>query len=115
MASINGIEKYRQAALVLEDGTYFVGNGFGATAKVSGEVVFSTSMVGCPELLTEPLLDNVLFSHSIKQNPRLHFNSESGKISWVFLQDLRKEQRLKLGEILNNSEKIGTPIFGGLN
>jgi len=44
----------RKAVLVLEDGTFFIGRGFGATRKVSGEVVFSTSMVGYPESLTDP-------------------------------------------------------------
>jgi len=44
----------RKAVLVLEDGTFFIGKGFGATRKVSGEVVFSTSMVGYPESLTDP-------------------------------------------------------------
>jgi len=43
-----------KAALVLEDGTVFLGKGFGAPVKVSGEVVFSTSMVGYPESLTDP-------------------------------------------------------------
>ncbi len=43
-----------KAVLVLEDGTIFIGNGFGAVKKVSGEVVFSTSMVGYPEALTDP-------------------------------------------------------------
>lgn len=46
--------KPRKAILVLEDGSYFVGQGFGAVKKVSGEVVFSTSMVGYPEALTDP-------------------------------------------------------------
>ncbi|MCJ7762696.1 hypothetical protein MUP38_04485, partial [Candidatus Bathyarchaeota archaeon] len=32
--------------MVLEDGTFFVGKGFGASRKLTGEVVFSTSMVG---------------------------------------------------------------------
>ncbi len=44
----------KKAALVLEDGTIFLGKGFGATRKHSGEVVFSTSMVGYPEALTDP-------------------------------------------------------------
>jgi carbamoylphosphate synthase small subunit len=42
---------------VLEDGSTFLtflGRGFGASKKVSGEVVFSTSMVGYPEALTDP-------------------------------------------------------------
>ncbi len=43
----------KKAVLVLSDGTVFVGKGFGAAKKVSGEVVFSTSMVGYPETLTD--------------------------------------------------------------
>ena len=47
-------ENHRKAILALEDGSYFTGYGFGAIEKVSGEVVFSTSMVGYPESLTDP-------------------------------------------------------------
>jgi len=47
-------ENEKKAVLVLEDGSYFVGQGFGAARKVTGEVVFSTSMVGYPETLTDP-------------------------------------------------------------
>jgi carbamoyl-phosphate synthase small subunit len=46
--------KNKKAILVLEDGTFFVGKGFGASKETSGEVVFSTSMVGYPEALTDP-------------------------------------------------------------
>ena len=44
----------KKAILVLEDGTIFTGHGFGATRKTTGEVVFSTGMVGYPEALTDP-------------------------------------------------------------
>ena len=44
----------RVAVLALEDGTIFRGKGFGAPTDVSGEVVFNTSMIGYPELLTDP-------------------------------------------------------------
>ena len=47
-------KKCKKAVLLLEDGTSFIGKGFGATAKISGEVVFSTQMVGYPEALTDP-------------------------------------------------------------
>ncbi|MCS7119940.1 MAG: glutamine-hydrolyzing carbamoyl-phosphate synthase small subunit [Nitrososphaerota archaeon] len=47
-------QRERKAVLVLEDGSFFLGYGFGSTGKVSGEVVFSTSMVGYPEALTDP-------------------------------------------------------------
>jgi carbamoyl-phosphate synthase small subunit len=43
-----------KAVLVLEDCSTFAGHGFGAPKKVSGEIVFSTSMVGYPESLTDP-------------------------------------------------------------
>ena len=46
--------KNKKAVLLLEDGTFFVGKGFGASTEISGEVVFSTSMVGYPEALTDP-------------------------------------------------------------
>jgi carbamoyl-phosphate synthase small subunit len=40
--------------LVLENGTEFVGDGYGARASVAGEVVFNTGMMGYPEALTDP-------------------------------------------------------------
>ena len=42
------------AHLVLEDGSRFEGQIFGALKPVSGEVVFNTGMVGYPETLTDP-------------------------------------------------------------
>ncbi len=47
-------EKAGKAVLVLEDESLFIGKGFGAVGKISGEVVFSTGMVGYPESLTDP-------------------------------------------------------------
>lgn len=43
-----------QAALALEDGMIFTGEGFGATGVQTGEVVFNTSMTGYQEILTDP-------------------------------------------------------------
>ncbi len=40
--------------LVLQDGATYDGFSFGATASVSGELVFSSAMVGYPETLTDP-------------------------------------------------------------
>src|ERR1700687_4595280 len=44
----------KPAILVLEDGTVFRGQAFGAGARSSGEVVFSTAMTGYQEMLTDP-------------------------------------------------------------
>ncbi len=43
-----------QAVLLLEDGTLFKGNAFGAKGRRCGEVVFNTSMTGYQEILTDP-------------------------------------------------------------
>ena len=44
----------KEATLILENGQEFKGFSFGAEHSVSGEVVFSTGMVGYPESLTDP-------------------------------------------------------------
>lgn len=44
----------KRAFLVLEDGTRLPGYSFGADAPMSGELVFSTGMVGYTESLTDP-------------------------------------------------------------
>ena len=43
-----------RAALVLADGTAFLGQGLGATGAVVGELVFNTAMTGYQEILTDP-------------------------------------------------------------
>ena len=44
----------RRALLELEDGTRLVGTSFGSEKSCSGELVFTTGMVGYPESLTDP-------------------------------------------------------------
>ena len=44
----------REAKLILDDGSLFVGQSFGYDAPTTGEVVFNTAMTGYPESLTDP-------------------------------------------------------------
>ena len=44
----------REARLILEDGSVFCGESFGAEQNTAGEVVFNTAMTGYPESLTDP-------------------------------------------------------------
>ena len=44
----------RRAFLVLEDGSVYEGQSFGAVRAADGEVVFNTSMTGYQEMLTDP-------------------------------------------------------------
>jgi carbamoyl-phosphate synthase small subunit len=69
-----------EGKIVLEDGTVFVGQSFGAPGTVSGEVVFTTNMTGYQEVLTDPsycgqivtmtypLIGNYGISHGFSQS-----------------------------------------------
>ncbi len=46
--------KKKNAKLVLEDGSEFMGTSFGFEGNTNGEVVFNTGMVGYPETMTDP-------------------------------------------------------------
>jgi carbamoyl-phosphate synthase small subunit len=53
--SIKALSRPSQtAALVLADGSIFLGQAVGATGQAVGEVVFNTSMTGYQEILTDP-------------------------------------------------------------
>jgi len=91
----------KKAALVLEDGTIFLGKGFGAARKSSGEVVFSTSMVGYPESLTDPSYKGQILSltyplignygvppNDVNLGVPLYFESDRIQTSGLVIQEL---------------------------
>lgn len=82
----------KKAALVLGNGRTFEGWSFGYEGSASGEVVFSTSMVGYPESLTDPsfegqilcvsypLVGNYGIPETVTGPDGLVLNAESEKI-----------------------------------
>ena len=60
----------RRATLVLEDGAFFEGCSFAGGGEVAGEVVFTTSMVGYQETVTDPSYRGqiVLFTYPLIGN-----------------------------------------------
>ncbi|MDR1014446.1 MAG: glutamine-hydrolyzing carbamoyl-phosphate synthase small subunit [Coriobacteriales bacterium] len=54
MTGSGGTRAAAPAMLVLEDGTSFAGTGCGAAGEVAGELCFNTSMVGYPEVISDP-------------------------------------------------------------
>lgn len=96
-------EPGKEGVLVLEDGSVYHGQGFGAETEVSGEVVFNTSMVGYPELLTDPSYQEQIVamaypilgsygvpSLTIRDNwgVPLHFESDSMKVKGFVVHSL---------------------------
>ena len=47
-------EKLNRGGLMLADGTFFEGAGFGAPGAMAGEVCFNTAMTGYQEILSDP-------------------------------------------------------------
>lgn len=95
----------RAAVLALEDGTIFRGKSFGAPIDVSGEVVFNTSMIGYPELLTDPSYHEqivvmtypILGSYGVpsyslcdQHGLPLHYESDSIKVKGYAVHSLSK-------------------------
>src|SRR5690349_19952779 len=95
-------EGNKPAVLLLEDGSFFLGKGFGAETTVVGEVVFTTGMVGYPESMTDPSFSGQIlcFTYPLIGNygvdsmhdldimglPR-QFESESIKASGLIVQE----------------------------
>ncbi len=83
----------RKAALALADGTVYEGIGFGASAKVRGEVVFNTGIVGYPESVTDPSYQGQILCQTYPLignygvDPR-SFESDRPRISGYILSEL---------------------------
>ena len=90
--------------LVLEDGSIFEGNAFGAIKPVSGEVVFNTGMVGYPESLTDPSYYGqiLVFTYPLignygvpgnqrKSNLLKYFESEKIQVKGLIVADYSQE------------------------
>jgi carbamoyl-phosphate synthase small subunit len=112
----------RSAVLVLDDGTIVRGRGFGATKRVSGEVVFNTGMVGYTESITDPsykgqiLMQTYPLIGNYGVYPE-HFESDGPKIEGYIVRELCREpshwsSRMSLDEWL---VKSGVPGIDGVD
>ncbi|MBN2138268.1 MAG: glutamine-hydrolyzing carbamoyl-phosphate synthase small subunit, partial [Sedimentisphaerales bacterium] len=73
-----------KAILLLEDGTVFEGEGFGARGHKCGEVVFNTSMTGYQEILTDPSYNEQIITMTYPQIGNVGTNGEDLESRKVF-------------------------------
>ncbi|MGC8687455.1 MAG: glutamine-hydrolyzing carbamoyl-phosphate synthase small subunit [Candidatus Micrarchaeia archaeon] len=89
------------AFLYLEDGSIIAGKGFGARGVALGELVFSTSMNGYPESMTDPSYRGqiLVFTHPLvgnygvpklrkNENVIINFESESIQVRGIVVNEL---------------------------
>ncbi len=65
-----------KSVLVLEDGTYFPGEGFGQSGETAGEVVFNTCMTGYQEITTDPSYNGQIVTMTYPLIGNYGFNTE---------------------------------------
>ena len=113
--------KREKALLVLADGTYFEGYGFGALRVVKdpiwGEVVFNTSMLGYQEILTDPSYAGQIMTFTNPHIGNVGCNSqdiESSKMhaEGLIVRELSKlhsnyRAEMSLDEYLQRENKMG--------
>jgi len=73
------------AVLVLEDGTVFRGEAFGATGATLGEVVFCTGMTGYQETLTDPSYHRQIVVATAPQIGNTGWNDEDDESTRIWV------------------------------
>ena len=109
--------------LILKQGKEFTGKSFGAKGNVSGEVVFTTGMVGYVETLSDPSYAGqiVVFTYPLIGNygvpERRFFESSGVKAAGVVVGEYSEEYshhdaKMSLGNWL---KKAGVPAISGVD
>lgn len=121
-----------KATLTLEDGSVWVGKGFGRPGRVVGEVVFNTGMVGYTEALTDPSYKGQILvmtyplignygvpSYSIVNGwgLPLHFESLGIKVSGLVVYELceRPSHHLSMKSLGEWMYEEGIPGISGID
>jgi len=106
-----------KAILMLEDGKTFIGENFGSSGEVVGEVIFNTSMTGYQEILTDPSCHEQIVTMTYPQIGNCGVNSkdiESEKVQafglivkeyFEFYSNYRAQN--SLGNYLKENNVIG--------
>ena len=112
----------KQAFLVLEDGSAYRGEAFGAQRSAYGEVVFNTSMTGYQEMLTDPSYAGqiVVLTYPLIGNYGINErDSESRRIQVsgfvVREHSLQPSHMLSTGTVHDFLESQGVPGISGLD
>ncbi len=75
-----------KSVLVLEDGTYFLGEGFGKKGETTGEVVFNTCMTGYQEITTDPSYNGQIVIMTYPLIGNYGFNNDDFESSKTHIQ-----------------------------
>ena len=111
-----------KACLVLEDGSIYQGDAFGAEGSAYGEVVFNTSMTGYQEMLTDPsyagqiLMATYPLIGNYGINPQ-DFESRKAQVSGFLVREqcLQPSHHLSTMTLHDFLAEQGVPAISGLD
>src|SRR5947207_7862797 len=95
--------KVTAAELFLEDGSRIVGEHFGGSHSMSGEVVFNTGMVGYPEAMTDPSYRGqvLVLTYPLIGNYGVLVNRQSkGGIAGLKMPELLESDRIQVSGLV---------------
>ncbi len=96
-----------KAILVLEDGTVFKGNSFGASGEALGEIVFNTSMAGYQEIITDPSYKGQLVMMTYPLIGNYGVNREDGESRCPFLEGFVVKEYSKIASNWRKKQELG--------
>lgn len=107
----------KRGVLYLEDGTYLVGESFGADGVKFGEIIFNTGMTGYQEILTDPSYKEqiVVMTYPHIGNYGINFEDDESERIWLEgfivkeVEDTPSNWRSKmtLNEFLKKNNVVG--------
>ncbi len=98
----------RRALLVLEDGTVFEGNGFGADGQAYGEVVFNTAITGYQEVLTDPSYNGQIVTMTYPEIGNYGINPEDVESRRPFVRGFVVKEYWPSPSNWRSGENLGT-------
>lgn len=109
------------AILILEDGSIFKGESFGAEGEVFGELVFNTSMMGYQEIITDPASANQVLVMTYPEigNCGINDNAFEGEkpaikaliVKNYFAKESHYKSQMSLGEYLKQNNVVALQGF----
>ncbi len=96
-----------QAYLVLEDGTVFKGNSFGAIGEAIGEVVFNTSMSGYQEIITDPSYKGQIVAMTYPLIGNYGINDDDAESRRPFLEGFVVKEYSKIASNWRKNQELG--------
>jgi len=108
--------------LILEDGTVFMGEAFGARKSIFGEVVFNTGMTGYQESLTDPSYRGQILAMSYPMIGNYGSNAQDNQSSGIHVRGFvvrewceHPSHRLNENTIHEYLKKQGIPGLWGID